>query len=113
MNLDLEELYQQVILDHGKSPRNFGEVYDNSYSCFEGQFPSCAEKIKICINKDGDLIKDIAWTATGSMLLMASGSIVSSKLKTLNIMEGKRWIDKREAIQRRSKENSKRTGEKG
>ena len=61
---DLRELYQQVILDHNKNPRNFHEL-PNATKAVDGYNPLCGDHYKIYVEVDGDKIKDIGFTGNG------------------------------------------------
>ena len=61
---DLRELYQQVILDHNKNPRNYREM-PNATSKIEGYNPLCGDHYTVFLNVDNDVIKDISFTGNG------------------------------------------------
>jgi len=77
---DLRELYQQVILDHNKNPRNFHEL-PNATKSVDGYNPLCGDHYKIYVEVDGDTIKDIGFTGNGCAISKASASVMSSSLK--------------------------------
>jgi nitrogen fixation NifU-like protein len=77
---DLRELYQQVILDHNKNPRNFHEL-PNATKAVDGYNPLCGDHYKIYVEVDGDKIKDIGFTGNGCAISKASASVMSSTLK--------------------------------
>src|ERR1039458_8015687 len=61
---DLSDLYQQVILDHCKKPRNFHELSGATCSA-QGYNPLCGDQLKLYLAVDGDVIKDISFTGSG------------------------------------------------
>ena len=77
---DLRELYQQVILDHNKNPRNFREIV-NPTARVEGYNPLCGDHYTLFLQLDGDTIKDISFTGSGCAISKASASVMSSTVK--------------------------------
>ena len=77
---DLRELYQQVILDHNKNPRNFREL-SNPTSRVEGYNPLCGDHYTVYLQVDGDTIKDVSFTGSGCAISKASASVLSSTVK--------------------------------
>ena len=77
---DLRELYQQVILDHNKNPRNFREIPEASAKV-EGYNPLCGDHYTIFLQLDGDTIKDVSFTGNGCAISKASASVMSSTVK--------------------------------
>ncbi len=77
---DLRELYQQVILDHNKNPRNFHEL-PNATRSVDGYNPLCGDHYKIFVEIEGETIKDIGFTGNGCAISKASASVMSSSLK--------------------------------
>ena len=61
---DLRELYQQVILDHNKNPRNFREMADAT-ARVEGYNPLCGDHYTIFVKSDGDRIAEVSFTGSG------------------------------------------------
>src|SRR6185369_6868064 len=77
---DLRELYQQVILDHNKNPRNFREIPEATAKV-EGYNPLCGDHYTIFLQLDGDTIKDVSFTGNGCAISKASASVMSSTVK--------------------------------
>lgn len=77
---DLRELYQQVILDHNRSPRNFRELPDPTRK-IEGYNPLCGDHYTVYLKVDGDVIQDISFTGSGCAISKASASMMSSSVK--------------------------------
>jgi len=77
---DLRELYQQVILDHNRNPRNFKEIPDATKKV-DGYNPLCGDHYTVYVVLDGDTIKDIGFTGNGCAISKASASVMSSSVK--------------------------------
>jgi len=78
--MDLRELYQEVILDHNKRPRNF-RVPDPVNRQAEGYNPLCGDKITIFLYVEGNVIKDLGFQGTGCAISKASASLMTDALK--------------------------------
>ena len=81
MNTELEDLYQQVILDHSKRPRNFGEIAEGAVKV-HGDNPSCGDEIHLSVRfgSDGG-VEDIKFSGQGCAISQASASLMTMKLK--------------------------------
>lgn len=77
---DLNELYQQVILDHCKRPRNFHELPGASCSA-QGHNPLCGDQLKLYLAMDGDRIQDISFLGSGCCISKASASLLTESVK--------------------------------
>src|SRR5436309_14485701 len=77
---DLSDLYQQVILDHCKQPRNFHELPNPTCSA-QGHNPLCGDQLKLFLAMEGDTVKDISFVGSGCCIskAMASWLAVSDK----------------------------------
>src|SRR6266576_6767702 len=81
MNPELEELYQQVILDHSKRPRNFGDITDGAVHV-HGDNPSCGDEIHLHVKfADDGAVEDVKFTGQGCAISQASASMMTLKLK--------------------------------
>ena len=83
---DLNDLYQQVILDHSRSPRNFKKL-DGANRVAHGHNPLCGDRITIYLHLDGDVIRDISFEGSGCAISKASASVMTSTLKGKTIAE--------------------------
>jgi nitrogen fixation NifU-like protein len=90
---DLRELYQEVILDHNKSPRNFRAMVDADRK-IEGYNPLCGDHYTVYLKFDGDLIADVSFEGAGCAISKASASVMSAMLK------GKTKADAEEIFER-------------
>ncbi len=77
---DLTELYQQVILDHSKSPRNFHKL-EGANRTAQGHNPLCGDNITLYLALEGEVIKDISFQGSGCAISKASASILTAALK--------------------------------
>ena len=81
MNSEFEELYQQVILDHSKRPRNFGEIAEGAVHV-HGDNPSCGDEIHLHVQFGADgQVEDVKFTGVGCAISQASASLMTLKLK--------------------------------
>lgn len=81
MNSELEELYQQVLLDHSKRPRNFGEIAEGAIHV-HGDNPSCGDEIHLHVKLAANgAVEDLKFTGQGCAISMASASLMTLKLK--------------------------------
>lgn len=80
MSSELRELYQEMILDHNKNPRNFRKI-ENPTRAAEGYNPLCGDRYTIFLNLDGDLIKDVGFHGAGCAISKASASVMTSMVK--------------------------------
>jgi len=76
----LSELYQEVILDHNNSPRNFREI-DGATQIAEGYNPLCGDRVVVYLQLDNDVIGDISFQGSGCAISKASASIMTVSLK--------------------------------
>lgn len=86
MNRDLRELYQQIILDHNRSPRNFREL-DDANRAAEGYNPLCGDRIKLYVRVADDVIEDIGFQGSGCAISQASASLMTSAVKAKSTTE--------------------------
>jgi nitrogen fixation NifU-like protein len=77
---DLSDLYQQVILDHCKKPRNFHELSGATCSA-QGHNPLCGDQLKLYLALDGEVIKDISFLGSGCCISKASASLLTEAVK--------------------------------
>ena len=78
--MQINELYQEIILDHGKNPRNKGKCNFNLDA--DGHNPLCGDKVHIFLNLDKDnVVKDISFEGEGCAISMASASILTEIIK--------------------------------
>jgi nitrogen fixation NifU-like protein len=90
---DLAELYQQVILDHSRSPRNFHKL-EGANRTAQGHNPLCGDNITLYLLMDGETIKDISFLGSGCAISKASASILTAALKGKTKAEVKALFEK-------------------
>src|SRR5207302_1464182 len=77
---DLRDLYQEVILEHSKAPRNYRELRDADHKA-EGFNPLCGDHFTVYLNIEGDAIRDISFQGSGCAISKASASMMTQSLK--------------------------------
>ncbi len=80
MNDRLRDLYQQIILDHNRSPRNRGRLEDANRHA-EGFNPLCGDKLSLELKVDGDMITDVRFEGSGCAISQASASLMTNAVK--------------------------------
>ena len=83
---DLKDLYQEVIVDHNRSPRNFGKL-DNADRTMEGFNPLCGDRLKLYLNIKDGRIDDIRFDGSGCAISVASASLMTEALKGKTVEE--------------------------
>ena len=77
---ELGDLYQEIILDHYKKPRNAGRIEQPTCSA-HGDNPLCGDKIAVMLTLKGDTLENIRWTGAGCAISTASASLMSEAVK--------------------------------
>jgi nitrogen fixation protein NifU and related proteins len=80
---ELSELYQQVILDHNKKPRNFRKI-DSPTHTAEGHNPLCGDQLTIYLDLENDRVIDVAFEGSGCAISKASASMMTQAVKGKN-----------------------------
>ncbi len=86
MSSDLRDLYQQVIVDHSKRPRNF-RVVEGANRTVEGFNPLCGDKITIFLRIEDNVVKDLSFQGAGCAISTASASLLTEALKGKTLEE--------------------------
>ena len=89
---ELQELYQEVIIDHNHNPRNFREIEHPSHSA-KGHNPLCGDKIDIYLMVENNKIIDIGFTGSGCAISKASSSLMTEALVGKTIAEAEKLFD--------------------
>jgi len=76
---DLKDLYQEIIVDHNRAPRNFREI-ENADIKAEGYNPLCGDKLTVYIKLDNDVISDVSFQGEGCAISVASASLMTDQL---------------------------------
>jgi len=88
---ELRELYQQVILDHNKTPRNFGRL-ENANRHQEGYNPLCGDHLHVYLHVEDDVITDISFEGSGCAISKASASLMTTALKGRSVAEAEKFF---------------------
>ena len=80
MSTDLRDLYQQVILDHQRSPRNFRAI-DEASRQSHGENPLCGDKVTIYLDLEGDVAVDVSFQGVGCAICTSSASMMTEQVK--------------------------------
>ncbi len=94
---NLRELYQEVILDHNRHPRNLGVLPDADRTA-EGSNPLCGDKLSVFLKIDGDVISDIRFQGSGCAISRASASLMTDRVKGQTLAEVQRLFERFHAM---------------
>ncbi len=92
MSADLSELYQQVILDHNRRPRNRGKL-PTANRVAHGDNPTCGDQCNVYLRLDGDRIAEISFDGSGCAISQASASLMTTQLKGKSSIEAVKLYD--------------------
>ena len=91
--MNLKELYQEIILEHGKNPRNFGKTHEFNKDA-KGHNPLCGDNVHIYLKLNGQkIVEDISFKGSGCAISMASASIMTDLIKGKNEHEAKEIVE--------------------
>lgn len=86
---DVQELYRELIVDHGRRPRNFS-VLENANHVKEGYNPLCGDQLTIYLIEDNNVIRDIQFQGCGCAISMASASMMTELLKGKSVEQAEK-----------------------
>jgi nitrogen fixation protein NifU and related proteins len=89
---ELSDLYQEVILEHNKNPRNFREI-EGADRIADGNNPLCGDALRVYVNLDGDTVSDVAFKGSGCAISKASASIMTQVVKGKSKEEAETLFD--------------------
>jgi nitrogen fixation protein NifU and related proteins len=89
---DLRQLYQQIILDHNKNPRNF-RANDHAQHRADGNNPLCGDRVTLYVNLDGDHIAEICFQGSGCAISKASASLMTEILMGKSVEEAEAMFE--------------------
>ena len=95
--MDLRELYQDVIVDHNRSPRNFRKMHDATRTQ-EGFNPLCGDKLMLYLKLDGDRISDVSFEGSGCAISVASASLMSQNVKGKTLAQADQLFGRMRAL---------------
>jgi nitrogen fixation NifU-like protein len=87
--MDLRELYQDIILDHGRHPRNFRALEHPTHRA-QGHNPLCGDRVTVYLSLDGDRIGDLSFEGRGCAISTAAASLMTEVLKGKTIAEARK-----------------------
>jgi nitrogen fixation NifU-like protein len=90
---DLSDLYQEVILDHNRRPRNFRVLEDATHRA-EGYNPLCGDRLNLFLKLDGDVITDVGFQGSGCAISKASASLMTDSLKGRAVSDARALFDR-------------------
>ena len=90
---DLSDLYQEVILDHNRSPRNFRRIAGASHHA-EGFNPLCGDRVTVFVQIEGDRIADVTFEGSGCAISKASASLMTDELKGSTVADARRLFER-------------------
>jgi len=85
---ELADLYQEIILDHNKRPRNFREMPECTCQA-DGLNPLCGDEVKVLVRVEGDKVSDVAFQGQGCAISRASASMMTGKIKGRSTAEAR------------------------
>ena len=91
MSTDLRQLYQEVLIDHAKRPRNFREIA--GARSVEGYNPLCGDRIRVYVDTDGGQVRGLGFTGSGCAISTASASMMTEALQGKTTAEAERLAD--------------------
>ncbi len=94
---ELSDLYQEVILDHNRRPRNFRAI-DGASRQQEGYNPLCGDRLTVYVTLEGDRIADVAFQGSGCAISKASASLMTESLKGKTVTEARALFEKFHAM---------------
>lgn len=83
---ELKDLYREVILDHNRNPRNFGEL-EEANRVVAGVNPLCGDKMTLFVKLEGERIVDIGFEGTGCAISVASSSLMTERVKGMSVTD--------------------------
>ncbi|MGH9372355.1 MAG: Fe-S cluster assembly sulfur transfer protein SufU [Vicinamibacterales bacterium] len=86
--MQLDDLYQEVILDHNRRPRNFRRLEAPTHHA-EGYNPLCGDRVKVFVQVGGDRIEDLSFEGSGCAISKASASLMTDRLKGCTVVEAR------------------------
>lgn len=89
---ELNDLYQQVILDHNKNPRNFREI-SNANRRADGHNPLCGDELKVFLELEDDKVRDVSFVGSGCAISKASASMMTQMVKGKSLAEAETMFD--------------------
>lgn len=90
--MSLRDLYQELIVDHGKQPRNFGKLATANHQ-HAGHNPLCGDKLMVYVKTNNDVVDEIQFEGTGCAISVASASLMTEAVKGKSIQQVNNLFD--------------------
>lgn len=87
----LDELYESLVLEHSRKPKNFGKLTCTCHSQ-KGKNPSCGDQLELFLSIDNNIIVDVKFTGEGCALSMSSASLMTQAIKGKSVTEAKKIL---------------------
>lgn len=97
MNNEVEDLYQEIILDHNRHPSNFRRM-DDADRTVEADNPLCGDRLELFLKIEGDRIADISFQGSGCAISVASASLLTERLKGATVAEAEHLFEAVHAV---------------
>lgn len=94
---DLSELYQELILDHNRRPRNFGEMPEPDREA-NGHNPLCGDRWTVALRVSDGIIRDVKFTGAGCAISKASASLMTDAVRERSVEDALRLFDRFQAV---------------
>jgi len=92
MNSEFQELYQEIILEHNRSPRNYGKL-DDATHVLDGRNPLCGDHYKIYLKIEDGTVQDVHFEGSGCAISKASSSVMSTIIKGKTLQEADEYFN--------------------
>jgi nitrogen fixation NifU-like protein len=102
---DLTDLYQEVILDHNRRPRNFGVLTPADRQA-HGHNPLCGDKLTVYLQMDGDAIRDVHFEGSGCAISKASASLMTEAIKGMSVTDAMVLFDRFQTLMKTAIEHA-------
>lgn len=90
--MDLKDLYQEIIVDHNRAPRNYGQLSDATHKA-EGYNPLCGDKLTVYLKLEDGIVSAVAFEGSGCAISVASASLMTEQLKGKTEAEAEQMFD--------------------
>jgi nitrogen fixation NifU-like protein len=90
---ELRELYQEMILDHGRNPRNRGHRPEGANCCANGHNPLCGDRLVLSVHRDGEVVVDVGFEGQGCAISTAAASTMTETVKGRTVAEIEQLFD--------------------
>ncbi len=97
MSVELDDLYQQLIVDHSRRPRNF-RAMEHADADAEGYNPLCGDRVHVFVKKTDDTLADVSFTGSGCAICTASASLMTDAVKGKTTEAAKATFEKLHAL---------------